>query len=45
MRITTDRSPTLVALRRLGWFGGLWLGGVVAVVIVAGALRWVLHAH
>ncbi|WP_153010457.1 DUF2474 family protein [Falsirhodobacter sp. alg1] len=29
-------------LRRLGWFGLLWLGGVLAVGIVAFAIRSVL---
>ena len=28
--------------RRLLWFAALWLGGVLAVSLVAGVLRWAL---
>ncbi|QXE07338.1 DUF2474 domain-containing protein (plasmid) [Paraburkholderia sprentiae WSM5005] len=30
--------------RRLAWFAGLWLAGVVAVAAVAGVLKLVLRA-
>ncbi|MEX3813947.1 DUF2474 family protein [Paraburkholderia sp. BR13439] len=30
--------------RRLAWFAGLWLAGVVAVATVAGVLKLLLHA-
>jgi hypothetical protein len=30
--------------RRLLWFGALWLGGVVALAVVAGLLRLLIRA-
>ena len=32
------------AVRRVLWFAGLWLAGVVTLAVVAGALRWVIRA-
>jgi hypothetical protein len=44
MRRATSRLP--VRVRQWLWFFGLWAGGVLAVGIVAGALRlvfgWIL---
>lgn len=31
-------------LRRLGWFAGLWLASVIALAIVAEAIRLILGA-
>ncbi len=28
--------------RRLAWFAGLWLAGVLTLFIVAGAIRWAI---
>lgn len=28
--------------RRLAWFAGLWLAGVLALFLVAGAIRWAI---
>ena len=44
MRITTDRLRLTSVVRKLGWFLGLWLGGVLTIGGVATALRFVLHA-
>ncbi len=43
MRTITDRETSL--LRKVGWFVGLWLGGVLTVGGVAMVLRLALHAH
>lgn len=29
-------------MKKLAWFGGLYLGGLLALTVVAFALRWVL---
>ena len=42
MPTITDRGA-LPWLRRLAWFVGLWIGGVVSIGAVAGVLRWILH--
>jgi len=34
--------PTPRTLKRLGWFVGLWLAGVLAVALLAGALKLVV---
>ena len=44
MPITTEPRTGPSLSTRLAWFVGLWLAGVVTVVFVAGALRWVIHA-
>lgn len=31
-------------LRRLGWLVGLWAGGVLALYLVAGLIRLIMHA-
>ena len=31
-------------LRRLGWMLGLWAGGVLALWLVAGLIRAIIHA-
>ncbi|MGX4641200.1 DUF2474 domain-containing protein [Massilia sp. SYSU DXS3249] len=31
-------------LRRLGWMLGLWAGGVLALWLVAGLIRTIMHA-
>ena len=31
-------------LRRLGWMLGLWAGGVLALWLVAGLIRAIMHA-
>ncbi|WP_082493517.1 DUF2474 domain-containing protein [Massilia sp. Leaf139] len=31
-------------LRRLGWLAGLWAGGVLALFLVAGLIRLIMHA-
>ncbi len=41
MRITTEPDSLW---KRLGWFVGLWVAGVLSVGIVATLLRWVLRA-
>ena len=41
MRITIDRLP--LRWRRLLWFVALWAASVLAITVVAGALRWLLH--
>jgi hypothetical protein len=38
MKATTEERPG--ALRRLAWFGGLWLLGVAAVALLAYGLRF-----
>lgn len=43
MRIITDRPHLMSGLRKLGWFVGLWLGGVLTVGGVAMVLRAVLR--
>ena len=43
MRIITDRAALMSVLQKVGWFGGLWLGGVLTVGVVAMAVRAVLH--
>ena len=39
---TTDAGRSGPMLRRWLWFVGLWAAGVVSVMSVAAALRWVL---
>ncbi len=39
---TTDPRWPGPAMRRWLWFVGLWAAGVVSVMSVAAALRWVL---
>lgn len=42
MKAITERNGSLWG--RLAWFGGLWAGGVAAVALVAGAIRfWLFH--
>ena len=41
-RAEPPREPPAPLARRLLWFGGLWLGGVTAVSLVAWAIRGVL---
>ena len=43
MRITTDRAALLSVLQKVGWFVGLWLGGVLTVGVGAMAVRAALH--
>ena len=43
MRTTTDRNGSRGLAKQLSWFGALWLGGVLTVAGVAGALRWIMH--
>lgn len=43
MRIITDRSQLVSVLQKVGWFVGLWLGGVLTVGGVAMVVRTVLH--
>ncbi|SMY09437.1 DUF2474 family protein [Flavimaricola marinus] len=31
------------ALRKFGWFFAIWLGSVLALAIVAYAIRWAIH--
>jgi hypothetical protein len=31
-------------LRRLGWLAGLWAGGVLALLLVASVIRFIMHA-
>lgn len=31
-------------LRRFGWLVGLWAGGVLALFLVAGLIRVIMHA-
>ena len=31
-------------LRRLGWMAALWAGGVLALFLVAGLIRVIMHA-
>ncbi len=45
MRITTEDRKVSGTARKLVWFVGLWLGGVITVGGVAAVLRFVLHAH
>ncbi|WP_224791459.1 DUF2474 domain-containing protein [Pseudomonas fluorescens] len=35
---------TLIRYKRLGWLVVIWLGSVVALGVVAGALRMLMHA-
>lgn len=38
-------SPPLAPLwRRLGWMGLIWLASVLSLGLVAGMIRWWLHA-
>jgi hypothetical protein len=41
VRITTEPGSIW---KRLGWFLGLWVAGVLSVGIVATLLRWLLRA-
>ena len=31
-------------MRRLAWFVGLWAASVASLAVVAGIIRWALHA-
>jgi hypothetical protein len=39
--LSDDEEPPLQ--RRIAWFVGLWVGGVAAIAVVAGVIRYFLN--
>jgi len=44
MRATTDDRPTMMGLKRLGWFVAIWAMSVAALGLVGWAIRLMLKA-